>query len=150
MEREETASATLERVNKELVICRYKRGARVDAIAVTENLHARLRFRGREPYAVMGIFPADVDFDMTLLKPNYYTDMALNDVTRVLAIVAEGDLFEPVSSLFFKYHPTPFSSSVFAREADAMVWVTDRISSKNGRNASVHAPSPNGQRPSHP
>jgi hypothetical protein len=39
------------------VICRYKEGVKVDAAAVKENLEARKRFPGHEPYAVIGSFP---------------------------------------------------------------------------------------------
>ena len=150
MEREETTSAILERVNDDLVICRYKRGARVDAIAVTENLHARLRFRGREPFAVIGVLPADVDFDRTLLKQNYYADMVFNDVTQVLAIVAEGALFESVSKLFFEKNPTSFYSSIFAREHDALTWINERIRLRKGRTSPFHSAAPGAQPRLHP
>ena len=127
MEREETASAVVERISPELVMCRYKQGVKADAAAVRENLAARKRFPGREPYAVVGVFPEDVDFDMSLLEHDHYGDIALNEVTQVLAIVAEGALFNPVARLYFAYHPTPFASKVFPNEAEAMAWVNARI-----------------------
>ena len=127
MEREETATAIVERVIPELVICRYKHGVKVNAAAVAENLEARMRFPGTEPYAVIGIFPEDVDFDMSLLEKNHYTAIALNQVTRILAIVAEDQHFDPIAKLYFAYHPTQFSSSVFATEAEARTWVDAKI-----------------------
>ena len=127
MEREETATAIVERVIPELVICRYKHGVKVNAAAVAENLEARMRFPGTEPYAVIGIFPEDVDFDMSLLEKNHYTDIALNAVTQVLAIVAEGTLFDPIAKLYFAYHPTQFTSRVFASEQEATDWVNEWI-----------------------
>lgn len=127
MERIETASAVVERVDPDLVICRYKHGTLVNAAAVAENLEARLRFPGKEPYAVIGIFPGDVNFDMSLLEKNHYTGIALNQVTRILAIVAEDELFDPIAKLYFAYHPTQFSSRVFATEAEARTWVDAKI-----------------------
>ncbi|MGB3870450.1 MAG: hypothetical protein WA937_13440 [Flavobacteriales bacterium] len=127
MERVETPSAFVERVSPQLVICRYKHGVKVNAAAVRENLAARMSFPGKEPYAVIGIFPEDVDFDMSLLEQNHYTNIALNLVTQLLAIVAEGALFEPIASLYFAYHPTRFLNKVFPSEAEALAWVEQRI-----------------------
>jgi hypothetical protein len=127
MERVETPSALVERTRPELVICRYKHGVKVDAAAVRENVAARMRFPGKEPYAVVGIFPEDVDFDMSLLEQDHYTDSALKAATRILAIVAEGALFEPIANLYFAYHPTQFLSKVFPTEAEALVWVEQQI-----------------------
>ncbi len=127
MERIETASAIVERVNPDLVICRYKYGARVDARAVAENLKARMSFHGKAPYAVIGIFPESVDFEMSLIENNHYTDIALIQVTRVLAIVAEGALFDPIARLYFAYYPPEFSSGVFTTEEEARKWVNARI-----------------------
>ncbi len=127
MERIETASAIVERVNPDLVICRYRNGARVDVRAVAENVQARMRFPGKEPYAVIGIFPESVDFEMSLIENNHYTDTALNKVTRVLAIVAEGALFEPIARLYFAYYPPQFSTGVFTTEEEARKWVNARI-----------------------
>lgn len=127
MERTETPSAIVERVNPQLVITRYKPGIKANSAAVRENMVARMAFPGKEPYAVIGIFPADVDFDMTLLEQNHYTNIALNKVTQVLAIVAEGELFDPIARLYFAYHPTSFASQVFPTEAAAMAWVNKHI-----------------------
>ena len=127
MQRIETPSAIVERVDEELVICRYKHGVKVNAAAVAENLLARLRFPGKEPYAVIGIFPSDVNFDMSLLEKSHYTSIALNNVTRVLAIVAQDELFEPIAKLYFAYYPTSFSNMVFRTEAEARTWVNARI-----------------------
>lgn len=123
----ETKSASVERIDTDLVICRYKHNIRVDARAVAENLAARKRFPGGEPYAVIGIFPESVDFDMSLIENNHYTDIAINKVTRVLAIVAEGALFEPIARLYFAYYPPQFSTGVFSTEEEARKWVDVRI-----------------------
>lgn len=127
MERVETPSAVVEKLGPDLVVCRYRHGVKVTADAVRENLEARMAFTGKEPYAVIGIFPEDVDFDMSLLERNHYTDIALNAATRVLAIVAEGSLFEPIAELYFAYHPTQFTSRVFPSEGPALSWVQERI-----------------------
>ena len=127
MQRIETPSALVERVDEDLVICRYKHGVKVNAAAVAENLAARLSFPGKEPYAVIGIFPSDVDFDMSLLDKCHYSSIVLNEVTRVLAIVAEDELFEPIAKLYFALYPTSFSNQVFRTEAEARTWVNARI-----------------------
>ena len=127
MERLETASAIVERVRPELVVTRYKHGVKANGAAIRENLEARMRFPGKEPYAVIGIFPEDTDFDMSLLEQDHYTDIALNEVTQVLAIVAEGALFDPIARLYFAYHPTSFASQVFPTEKEALTWVDQRI-----------------------
>lgn len=127
MNRIETASAVVERVNDDLVICRYKPGVIVDASAVQANLDARKSFPGSAPYAVIGIFPEDIDFDMTLLNMDHYGDRAMDDETRVLAIVAEGRMFEQIAQLYFAYHPTHFPNQVFMHLADALVWVNEQL-----------------------
>lgn len=75
----------------------------------------------------MGIFPEDSEFDMTLLSEDHYCEIVLNDVTRSLAIVAEGSLFDTVAHLYFAYFPTKFPSRVFRTEAEALVWVNEQI-----------------------
>ena len=127
MQREETASAIVERVHSELAICRYRPRVRVDATALGENLKARMRVPGKEAYAVIAIFPEDVDFDMNLLEENLYTDLSLNDVTRVLAIVAKGDLYDPIASLYSMNHLTSVANRVFRTEQEARAWVEMRI-----------------------
>lgn len=127
MERVETPSAVVEKLGPDLVVCRYRHGVKVTAAAVRENLDARLALGGKEPYAVIGIFPEDVDFDMSLLEENHYTDIVLNAATRVLALVAEGDLFEPIAKLYLAYHPTQFESAVFPTEVAAKTWVDQQI-----------------------
>lgn len=123
----ETATAVLEREDGGLVVCRYKPEVNVDARAVAENLKARLSFPGKEPYAVIGIFPESVNFDMSLIQQDHYTDIALNEVTRILAIVAEGALFEPIARLYFAYYPTRFHSAVFQTEKEARAWVAEKM-----------------------
>lgn len=127
MEREETASAIVERVHSELAICRYHPGVRVDATALGENLKARMRVPGKEAYAVMAIFPENVDFDMGLLENHYYTELSLNEVTRVLAIVAKGELYAPIASLYSMNHLISVSNRVFRTEKEARAWVELRI-----------------------
>lgn len=127
MEPEETSSARVERVHAELAICRYRPGARVDAAALGENLEARMRHPGREAHAVIAIFPEDVDFDMVLLEKNHYTDLSLNEVTKVLAIVATGALYERIAGLYALNQLATASNRVFRTEAEARVWVEERI-----------------------
>ncbi len=127
MEREETASAIVERVHPELTICRYRPRVRVDATALGENLKARMRVPGREAYAVMAIFPENVGFDMGLLENHYYTDLSLNEVTRVLAIVAKGALYAPIASLYSMNHLLSVSNRVFRTENEARAWAELRI-----------------------
>lgn len=127
MEREETASAIVERVHSELAICRYHPRARVDATALGENLKARMRVPGREAYALIAIFPENVDFDLSLLEKHYYTDLSLNEVTRVLALVAMGTLYESIASLYSLNHLRSVSNRVFRTEKEARAWVEMRI-----------------------
>lgn len=123
----ETPSAYVERMNRDLVVTRYKNGVKVDAAAIAENLRARMTLPGKEPYAVIGIFPEDVDFDMDLLDQDHYADRDLSRLTRVLAIVAEGSLFERIAHLYFAYHPPGFHAKVFGRLQEAVMWVDDRL-----------------------
>jgi hypothetical protein len=127
MEKVETASAIIERVNPGLVICRYKPGVKLLAATVAENLKARMSFPGVEPYAVIGVFPEDLDFDMSVLKMDHYSGIALNQMTQMLAIVAEGDLFDTIAQLYLALNPTRFESNVFRTEAEALDWVNERM-----------------------
>jgi hypothetical protein len=123
----ETPSAYVERMNRDLVVTRYKNGVKVDAAAIAENLRARMSFPGSEPYAVIGIFPEDVDFDLDLLDRDHYSDKDTSRLTRVLAIVAEGVLFEKIAHLYFAYHPPGFHAKVFRRLQEAVLWVDERL-----------------------
>lgn len=123
----ETDTATVARVADDLVICRYKPQAVISAQAVRENLEARSRLPGERPTAVIGIFPEDVDFDMTLLGRDHYVEVDVNDRTRVLAIVAEGSLFNRIAHLYFAYYPTHFRTQVFQQLSEALVWVEQQV-----------------------
>lgn len=127
MEPVETDSATVERAHAELAICRYRPGTRVDATALGQNLQARMRHPGREAHAVMAIFPEDVDFDIGLLENNHYTDLSLNEVTKVLAIVAHGSLYDRIAHLYTLNHLSTASNRVFRTELEARAWVEERI-----------------------
>lgn len=127
VERLETSSAIVERVNPDLVICRYKPGVLVNSAAVRENLEARKRFPGKEAYAVIGYFPEDADFDMSLLDADHYKEVEVTAVTSVLAIVAVGALFDNIAKLFFAYHPQGFATRVFRTMPEAEQWVQERI-----------------------
>ncbi|MGV9013117.1 MAG: hypothetical protein ACOH13_11030 [Flavobacteriales bacterium] len=127
MESEETASAVVERAHAELAICRYLPRVRVHAAALGENLKARMRVLGREAYALMAIYPENVDFDMSLLDMNLYTDLSLNEDTRVLAIVALGSLFEQIAYCTALNPAAPAGLRVFHTEEEARDWVELRI-----------------------
>ena len=124
---EETSTAWVERIHADLVVCRYKKGAHVDAHAVAENLAARLRFPGTHPYAVICIFPEDILFDMSMLQQDHYANMASDDPTQVLALVTEDARIKPMARLYLAYFPPRFNSAVFESEAEAETWVNGRI-----------------------
>ena len=127
MESEETASAVVERIHAELAICRYRPRVRVDAPALGENLKARMRVPGKEAYALIAIFPENVDFDMSLLDMNLYTDLSLNEDTRVLAIVALGRLYERIAHRTALNPAARVGLRVFRTEEEARDWVELRI-----------------------
>lgn len=139
MEQQETRSASVQRVSADLVVCRYKPGAVVDAGSIKENLQARLEFHGSEPYGVVGIFPEDVEFDMSVLDKDHYTKPVLTDVTQVLALVAHGELFDTIARMYLAMHPTKFASQVFRMEHDAFFWVNSRISEWHEKNSTGEA-----------
>ena len=127
MKEQETNSAIVQQVTPDLVVTRYKPGAMVDAQAVKDNIQARLNFSATHPYAVVGIFPDDVDFDMSALENDHFKGEVLNEVTQVMAIVAHGDTFDTMAQMYFALHPTQFASRVFRMEIDAFQWVNERI-----------------------
>lgn len=127
MQRIETNSVVMERVGPDLVVCRYKTGVRVNAAVLQENLMARKLFAGPEPFGVIGILPEDLDFDTSLVGSDVYAGGIVDRETHALALVVEGDLLEKLAALYLKYHPTKFPCQVFARYADAVKWVGERI-----------------------
>lgn len=132
MQRIETNSAVVQRVSPHVMECRYKPGVKVDAVAVRENLQARKQLDGTKAYGVIGIFPEDVDFDMSLLYNDHYREAGVDEWTRVLAIVSEGMLFERLAKLYFTYHPTNFSTKVFNDLEEARAWVEQCMSEHGG------------------
>lgn len=126
MGRIETETAFLEQTGSDTVIWRFKPGAMVNIHALRENLKVRQQFPGAGVDVIIGIFPEDVDFKMSLLDQDLYSGRTdLEQGIRLMAIVAEGVLFETVAKLYFSYHPPYFTHGVFTTEAAAFAWVEE-------------------------
>lgn len=123
----ETGSAVILRVSPELIICRYKPGAKVDRASAQGNLQARMSLPGGVPHAVVTIFPEGSEFGTSLLDMNHYEPCEVAERTRLVAFVAEDPAMDAMIKLYFAHHPTNVAKRVFASEAEAMDWVQGEL-----------------------
>ncbi|MFZ1687047.1 MAG: hypothetical protein WAU70_06485 [Flavobacteriales bacterium] len=131
MERIETPSAVMERMNADIVVCRYKTGVKMSAAVVRENLAARKQFAEELPFGVIGIVPEDADFEMGMLMTNVYGDGAAGQETHALAIVVQDNLLEKIAGIYLRYHPTEFPIKVFRHLQDAVAWIGLCLAERN-------------------
>jgi hypothetical protein len=123
----ETGSAVILRVSPELIVCRYKPGAKVDRASAQGNLQARMSLPGEVPHAVITIFPQGTEFGTSLLDLDQYATNEVAQRTRLLAFVAEDPSMDAMINLYFAHHPTTVTKRVFASEAEAMDWVLGQL-----------------------
>ncbi len=131
MERIETPSAVMERMNADIVVCRYKTGVKMSAAVVRENLAARKLFAEELPFGVIGIVPEDADFEMGMLTTDLYGNGAASRETHALAIVVQDNLLEKIAGIYFRYHPTEFPTKVFRHLHDAVAWILLCLAERN-------------------
>ncbi len=127
MDRIETASAHVVLVKPDLVVCRYKPGAKVTGATARENLLARMALPGSTPHVVLTVFPAGAEFEMSLFDRNQYQEPAVGTRTRALVFVADNAAMETMINLYFAYHPTRVTKRVFTTEEAALAWMEQEL-----------------------
>ena len=127
MESIETNCAVVRRVSPHVVECWYKPGTKVDASAIRENLEARKQLATDVVQGVIGIFPEDVDFDLSLIFNDHYGDAEMDAWTSAVAIVAQGMMFERLAKVYFNHHPANFPTRVFNDLEEARSWVAQCV-----------------------
>lgn len=127
MDRIETGSAHVALMKPGLVICRYKPGVKVTGATARENLLARMALPGSAPHAVLTVFPAGAEFEMSLFDRDQYREPAVGIRTSALAFVADNEAMEAMINLYFAYHPTRVAKRVFTTEAAALAWVEQTL-----------------------
>lgn len=123
----ETSCSTISRLNPDLVVCRYKPGAKVDHNSARENLLARMAFPGEAQHAVVTIFPKDAVVDLSLFDEDQYADGNVQARTRLLAFVAECTEMQAAIHRYFACRPTHLNKRVFCSEAAALAWVSKEL-----------------------
>lgn len=126
MEREDLGSAVVEMPNPGLVVVRYAPGAIISAALIRELIGVRRRMVGRTPHVVIGIFPENLEFDMSLLQSDHYASPEEMEGLMAMAVVAEGAVVHPIAKLYFAYFPTRFKSRVFSLEREGMAWIREQ------------------------
>ncbi len=77
------ATITLSGLN--LLEVRFKKGIKVDSVGLHEVLQQRSGLVEKGPFLVLGILPADIDFDINVMTDNHYADHKVLDHTLAVA-----------------------------------------------------------------
>ena len=115
------ASMTLEAAG--FVVQRFHEGAKLDLAGFEENRRVRQQLGGAGPYKMLSILPEDIDFELSVLGTDHFGAAAEIAGLSALAVVANGQLIQGVSAIFFKYFPPQFPARIFNNEKDARAWL---------------------------
>jgi len=129
----DTPAATIERINEDLMVVRFKPTAVLNAKAIADNLEVRKRL-ATIPYAVISILPEEGDFDMSLFDQDHYGHIDPIEIMRVEAIVARDSTMRSMVQLFFAHYPQQRRAvQVFTHLQDAIIWVDERLAERTAK-----------------
>ncbi len=119
----ETRLATISLSSPHLLEVRFKNGIKVDGPGLQEVLEQRAELGSKGPFLVLGILPADVDFDINVMTENHYAGQKVLDHTLAVGWAANTLMNERMASLYLSYFPQPFPTQVFMEEDEARAWL---------------------------
>jgi len=118
-----TALAVMSLERPGLVVQRFRDGARLDRAGFEENRRVRHELAGGAPHAMLTIFPPGIDFELDVATSDHFGMEGEQGLLRALAVVAEDNLMDAITRLFFGYFPPSFHQQVFNSEAEARAWL---------------------------
>jgi hypothetical protein len=127
----ETRLATLERVSPDLLEIRFKPDQKLDNAGLREILQERERMCTGGPYAVLAVFPQEMDFEINVMTTDHYAERNLGNCTRALALAANSITNEHIANIYYAYFPQPFNTKVFATDVEARKWLLTQLSERS-------------------
>jgi hypothetical protein len=119
----DTRLATIALIGPNLLEVRFKTGIKVDGAGLHDVLQERAKLADKGPFLVLGILPADLDFDINVMTENHYAGQKVLEHTLAVAWAASTLMNERMASLYLAYFPQPFPTQVFMEEEEARAWL---------------------------
>jgi len=105
---------------------RFHHGAKLDPAGFMENKEARFTLCGDEPYLMLTVMPPDVDFEVRITTSDHFAPERGKDPLMALAVVAQDNVAEMVTKLYFSYFPQLFRIRIFTEEKEARAWLLEQ------------------------
>ena len=105
---------------------RFHPGARLDLIGFKENRDARFSLTGGSPHVMLSVMPSNIDFDVQVTAVDHFAPERGTESLMALAVVAQDNVAEMVTKLYFSYFPPEFRFRIFAAEPEARAWLIDQ------------------------
>jgi hypothetical protein len=119
----DTRLATITVTAPDFLEVRFKKGVTVDGAGLHEVLQQRAQLSEKGPFLVLGVLPADLDFDINVMTVNHYEGQTVLERTLAVGWVAHTLMNERMASLYLAYFPQPFPTQVFMEEEEARAWL---------------------------
>jgi hypothetical protein len=119
----DTRLATISITGPNLLEVRFKAGIQVDGAGLHEVLQQRAQLADKGPFLVLGVLPADIDFDIKVMTHNHYAGQKVLEHTLAVGWAAHTLMNERMASLYLAYFPQPFPVQVFMEEEEARAWL---------------------------
>ena len=123
----ETRAATLELVSNALIELRFKPDVKLNAECMAEVIHAKRTLIANRTVDVLAVFPENLDFELSLLNIDHHAVNHGCGGAHRLALAAQSTFNKRLSDIYFRYHPRPHPTGVFATEADARKWLAAKV-----------------------
>ncbi len=105
---------------------RFHHEAKLDLAGFMENKQARFELIGDEPYLMLSVMPPDVDFEVRITTSDHFAPERGKDPLMALAVVAQDNVAEMVTKLYFSYFPQLFRIRIFTDEEEARTWLLEQ------------------------
>ena len=98
----------------------------MDLIGFKENREARFSLTGVSPHVMLSVMPSNIDFDVQVTAVDHFAPERGTESLMALAVVAQDNVAEMVTKLYFSYFPPEFRLRIFAAEPEARAWLLDQ------------------------
>jgi len=122
----DTRQATVERVSPELIEVRFKPDVKLDAEGIGEVMNAKRTLGRGNEYDVLAILPPDMDLEINVVSMDHHALNGGCTGSRRLAFAALCAMNQKLAEIYFRYHPRPYDTEVFASEDDARGWLSEQ------------------------
>ena len=118
----ETSLAVIELVAPGRMEVHFKTGHTFTVEGIRSMLEARQQLGRSGPHRVLIVMPDVVDFDLTMITTDHYTEVPQPN-TLAVAWVVQNERNATFTHMYLAYFPPPFPSEVFLLVADGRSWL---------------------------